>query len=245
MDTFNDIARYAEGEMTADERAVFETSLASDESLRKQLALYQEVHVSLQQHFIAGDQQIPLQDTMQSLRSEFFGAASQPAKVISFKRYLRSAVAVAAILIAVIIIWQPWKPGLYKEFSETSMAAPAERGSTANDLLQQAVDAFNKKDYASAASLLQQVKQQDTANSFVNFYYGVALLQTDRLPEARLIFNQLYAGQSAFKFEAAFYQALGYLKEDNKEPCREWLQKIPADAPNYTKAQELLNKLGA
>lgn len=243
MDTFNDIARYAEGEMTAEERTVFETTLASDESLRRQLALYQEVHVSLQQHFIAGDQRIPLQNTMQSLRSEFF-AASQPAKVISFKRYLRSAVAVAAVLIAVIIIWQPWKPGLFKEFSETSMAAPAERGSSADGLLQQAVDAFNKKDYASAASLLQQVKQQDTANSFVDFYYGVSLLQTNRLPEARNVFNQLYAGQSAFKFEAAFYQALGYLKENNKGVCREWLQKIPSDAPNYNKAQELLDKLG-
>ncbi|HEX6431607.1 MAG TPA: hypothetical protein VF008_28145 [Niastella sp.] len=242
MDTFNDIARYAEGEMTADERASFETALASDESLRRQLALYQEVHGSLQQHFNAGDR-IPLQDTMQSLRSEFFGAASQPAKVISFKRYLRSAVAVAAILIAVIIIWQPWKPGLFKEFSETSMAGPAERGSSADDLLQQAVDAFNKKEYATAASILQQVKQQDTANSFVNFYYGVALLQSDRLPEARGIFNQLYAGQSAFKFDAALYQALGYLKENNKDLCREWLQKIPADASMYNKAQELLEKL--
>jgi thioredoxin-like negative regulator of GroEL len=178
------------------------------------------------------------------LRSEFFGAASQPAKVISFKRYLRGAVAVAAILIAVIVIWQPWKPGLFKEFSETSMAAPAERGSSADDLLQQAADAFNKKDFASAASQLQQVKQQDTANSFVNFYYGVSLLQTDRLREAREIFNQLYAGESAFKFEAAFYQALGYLKEDNKNLCREWLQKIPADAPNYNKAQDLLKELG-
>jgi predicted Zn-dependent protease len=243
MNTFNDIARYAEGEMTADERSAFESTLASDESLRRQLALYQEVHGSLQQHFSADEQRSPLQDTMQSLRGEFFGAASQPAKVISFKRYLRSAVAVAAILIAVIIIWQPWKPGLLKEFSETSMVAPAERGDAGDSLLEQAVDAFNKKDYTRAASLLQQVKQQDTASSFVNFYYGVALLQTDHLPEAREIFNQLYAGQSAFKFDAAFYQALGYLKENNKARCKEWLQKIPADATNYNKAQALLNKL--
>jgi predicted Zn-dependent protease len=243
MNTFNDIARYAEGEMTADERSAFETTLASDESLRRQLALYQEVHGSLQQHFSADEQRSPLQDTMQSLRGEFFGAASQPAKVISFKRYLRSAVAVAAVLIAVIIIWQPWKPGLLKEFSETSMAAPGERGDAGDSLLEQAVDAFNKKDYTRAASILQRVKQLDTANSFVSFYYGVALLQTDHLPEAREVFNQLYAGQSAFKFDAAFYQALGYLKENNKTGCKEWLQKIPADAPNYNKAQALLEKL--
>ncbi|THU33578.1 hypothetical protein FAM09_25885 [Niastella caeni] len=243
MNTFNDIARYAEGEMTADERSAFETALASDESLRRHLALYQEVHGSMKQYFSADEQRDQLQGTMQSLRGEFFSAASQPAKVVPFKKYLRSAVAVAAIVIAVLFIWQPWKPDLFKQFSETSMVTPAERGNATDNLLQQAVEAFNKKEYAAAASLLQQVQQQDTANSFVYFYYGVALLQTNRMVEARTVFDKLYAGQSAFKFEAAFYQALGYLKEENKALCREWLAKIPADAPNYSKAQELFLEL--
>ncbi|OQP64844.1 hypothetical protein A3860_19000 [Niastella vici] len=243
MSTFNDIARYAEGEMNADERSAFEVALLADESLRNQLALYQEVHGSLQQHFGADEQRDQLQNTLQSMRGEFFGAATQPARVVPMKRYLRGAVAVAAILIAVIVIWQPWKPDLFKEFSETSMVAPAERGDAADDLLEQAVEAFNKKEYATAATLLQQVKQQDTANSTINFYYGVALLQTDKLKEARDIFNRLFAAQSAFKFEAAFYQALGYLKEGNKVACKEWLQKIPADANEYNRAQRLLQQL--
>lgn len=243
MSTYNDIARYVEGGMTTDERSAFEVSLASDEGLRQQLALYQEVDTSLQQHFNADEQRQHLQHTMQSLRGEFFGAASQPAKVISFKKYLRSAVAVAAILIAVVFVWQPWKPSLFNKFGETSMAAPAERGDNGDKVLQQAVTAFNKRDYSTAVTLLQQVKEQDTANSYVNFYYGVALLKSGRVPEARRIFDALYAGQSAFKFDAAFFQALGYLTEKNKEACKEWLQKIPADAANYDKAQELLKEL--
>lgn len=243
MDTFNDIARYAEGDMTAEERSAFETVLASDESLRRQLALYREVNTSLQQQFSADDRRNQLQESMQSLRSEFFGGASQPAKVIPFKRFLRGAVAVAAVLIAVVVIWQPWKASLFETFSDTSMTAPAERGASADNLLQQAVIAFNSKDYKAAAATLQQVRQQDTANSFVNFYYGVALLHTGQLALARALFNQLYAGQSAFKFEAAFFQALGYLKENDKRSCGVWLQKIPADAPGYNKAQELLKKL--
>jgi hypothetical protein len=243
MSTYNDIARYVEGDMTADERSAFEATLASDEALRQQLALYHEVDTSLQQHFNADEQRQQLQHTMQSLRGEFFGAASQPAKVISFKRYLRGAVAVAAILIAVVFVWQPWKPSLFNQFSESSMLPPADRGDNGDRLLQQAVIAFNKKDYAAAATLLQQVKEQDTANSYVNFYYGVALLKNSRIPEARRIFDTLYAGQSAFKFEAAFFQALGYLTEKNNGACKEWLQKIPADAANYDKAQELLQEL--
>lgn len=243
MSTFNDIARYAEGDMAADERSAFEAALASDESLQRQLTLYREVHGSLQQHFSADAQRDQLQGTLQSLQGEFFGGTAQRGKVVSIKRWLRSAVAVAAILIAVVFIWQPWKPGLFKEFAETTMVTPAERGEGTDGVLQKAVTAFNNKNYSEAATLLQQVRQQDTANSFVNFYLGVSLLQTHRIPVARNIFSQLYEGQSAFKFEAAFYQALGYLKEDNITLCKEWLQKIPADAANYNKARELLEKL--
>jgi tetratricopeptide (TPR) repeat protein len=243
MSTFNDIARYAEGDMAADERLAFEAALASDETLQRQLDLYREVHGSLQQHFSADEQRDQLKDTLHSLRGEFFNEASQPGKVVSMKRWLRRAVAVAAVLIAVVFIWQLMQPDLFEKYSATSMAAPAERGEQAADMLEGAVAAFNKKDYSSAAEALAHIIKHDKANSYVNFYLGVSLLKLNRLAEAREIFNQLYTGQSAFKFEAAFYQALTYLKEDNKPLCKEWLLKIPVDAPNYNKAQELLEKL--
>src|SRR5688500_7321858 len=106
MSMFNDIAKYADGDMTPDERLAFEAALASDNSLRRQLALYKEVHASMQQQFGVDEQRDQSQATMQSLRGEFF-ATTEPAKVVSLKRYLRGAMAVAAVLIAVIVIWQP------------------------------------------------------------------------------------------------------------------------------------------
>ena len=242
MSTFNDIARYAEGDMTAEERSAFEANLASDATLQQQLALYREAHGSLQQHFSTDGQQEQLKGTLHSLRGEFFNEASQPGKVVSMKRWLRGAVAVAAVLIAVVFVWQFMQPDLFKKYSAITMEA-AERGEQEDELLMNGVIAFNKEDYTSAAKILAQVRQKDTASSFVSFYYGVSLLQTNRIPEARTVFNQLYAGQSAYKFEAAFYQALTFLKEDNNALCKEWLQKIPADATSYNKAQELLKKL--
>lgn len=243
MSTFNDIARYAEGEMTAEERSAFEANLASDATLQQQLALYREAHDSLQQHLSTDGQREQLQGTLHSLRGEFFNASSQPTKVVSMKRWLRGAVAVAAVLIAVVFVWQFMQPDLFEKYAATTMDVAIERGAQTEDLLLSAEAAFHKKDYSAAAQLLAQVRKSDTTNSAVNFYYGVSLLQTDRITEARTMFIQLYAGQSAYKFEAAFYQALTFLKEDNKDQCKEWLQKIPADALNYNKAQELLKKL--
>lgn len=230
MNRIDDIARYAEGLMEADEQAAFEASLAADASLQQQLELYQEVHTGLQQHFTPDTE---LQQTLQGLRGEFF--TKKPARVIPFKRY---AVAVAAILIAVMFVWQPWKPSLYKQYADITMVAPVERGEE-TDQLSEAVAAFNKKDFTTAASLLEKV--YDSTNSFTSFYYGVALLQSNETGRARTILNRLYAGESAFKNEAAFYLALSYLKEDDKTTCINWLQKIP----DHPKAQELLKKLEA
>jgi predicted Zn-dependent protease len=241
--SFDDIARYAEGEMGAEERFNFEKALADDASLQQQLALYREVHVSLQQHFTNDVEQQPLLHTLQDMRGEFFQASAKQAKVVSMKRYLRSAMAVAAIFIAAILIWKPWQTDLYNEYAATEMLAPVERGENMDTLLQNAALAFNKKDFTSAAQLLQVAARKEPENSFVRFYYGVSLMQTGRLAEARNEFNQLFAGESAFKYEAAFYQALTYLKEKNKTACREWLEKIPADAGEFAKAQELLKRL--
>lgn len=222
MNRINDIARYAEGLMEADEQAAFDKELTADASLQQQLALYREVHGAL-----------ALQFTMNDLRGEFFTAKPKV-------RYLWRAVAVAATLIMALFIWQPWKNDLYKDYSETTMVAPVERGSNNDQLLQDAANAFNKKDFTTAAKLLQQ---QDTTNSLAQFYLGVSLLQTDKTAEARSIFGKLYAGESAFKYEAAFYQALSYLKEKNNKEAITWLQRIPSDAPNHHKAKELLDKL--
>jgi tetratricopeptide (TPR) repeat protein len=243
MSSFNDIARYAEGDMTAGEQAAFEAALATDETLQQQLALYREVHGTLQQHFAHDTQREQLQHTLKDLRHEFFVTASAPAKVVPFKRYLQRALAVAAILIAVVFVWQPWKPSLFNEYAGTTMMAPVERGENASRALELGVAAFNAKDFKAAASLLQQARELDPTNSYIHFYYGIALLQTDQLAPARTIFTGLFEGESAFKYDAAFYQALTYLKEDNKGACKEWLQKIPADAPNYAKARQLLDKL--
>jgi predicted Zn-dependent protease len=245
MSTFNydDIARYAEGEMEAGERLSFEEVLAIDTSMQQKLALYREVHASLQQHFSKDEQQEQLQHSLEEMRSEFFKGATKPAKVVSFRRYFRVITAAAAIVIAVLFIWEPWRSDLYGEYSTTQMVAPVERGENTETLLQEAAVAFNKKDFSTAASLLQTVVQQQPDNSFAQFFYGVALMQTNQLAEARAVFDRIFQGTSVFKYEAAFYQALTYLKEDNRPACRQWLQKIPVNAVNYNKAQSLLKKL--
>lgn len=240
--SLNDIARYAEGEMPAEEIQAFEQALSGDATLQEQLAFYREVHSSLQQHFHKDEQQQELEATLQQMRGEFFRKGKAPAKVVAMNRYLRYAMA-AAMLVIALFIWKPWQGDLYEQYGEIQMLNPTERGNNNDSLLQQAAIAFNQKEYTTAATYLYTVRSQQPDDSFTEFYYGVALMHSGKTAEARQVLEALYNGESVFKYEAAFQMALSYLKEENKTATREWLQKIPVDAANYGKAQELLKKL--
>lgn len=241
--TFEDIARYEAGDMDAATKAAFEASLAADAALQQQLALYKEVNASLQQHFNTGGQQ-QLQQTFAALRKEYFQAPEQTtAKVFPIKRYLRPIMGMAAAAIIAICIWQPWQPDLFTSYSRTEMIANVERGDNADTLLQHATRAFNQSDFKTAASLLEKTVQLQPQNSFASFYYAVALTQLNEMSKARPVFEILYNGSSAFKYDAAFYMALSYVKENNKAEAKKWLRQIPQDAGIYRKATALSKKL--
>jgi TolA-binding protein len=219
--------------------------------------LYRDVDSTLQQQFTPDEQREQLKTTMQSLRGEFFGeqvgdagnasvntpVVKAPAKVVSFNRYLKAAVAIAAVLVIGLFVWQPWQTDLYTKYADAKMIRQEERGGYFDTVMTQATTAFNNREFTTAAVLLSEIVQKEPENSFASFYFGVALLQSGKNEAARNVFARLSKGESAFKYEAVFYTALSYLKEKEKEAAKAWLEKIPADAANYGKAQELLKKL--
>lgn len=241
--SFDDIARYAENEMSPAEREAFEQALAADETLRQQLAFYKDVHSSLQQHFTKNEGQKNLEETLQQLRGEYFAKQNKPAKVIAINRYLRYAMGAAAVLLVTIFLWRPWV-SLYDQYKEITMVDPTVRGDNADSLLREAAVLFNDEQFDEAAVLLGQVRGQRPDDSFTAFYYALALLHTDKDKESLEIFTNLYQSETIYKYEAAFYAALYYVKgRKSFVQARAWLQRIPPDAPNYNRAQALLRKL--
>ncbi|WEK35062.1 MAG: tetratricopeptide repeat protein [Candidatus Pseudobacter hemicellulosilyticus] len=237
-----DVARYAEGLMEPGEQAAFEQALATDASLQEALDLYREVQQGLQQQWHPDAQEKALRATLKDLGQQYF-TGKTGGRVVRMKNALRAAVAVAAVAILVVFVWHPWQKDLYTQYADASMITSVERGADSASLLQMATRAFNKRDYAGALPLLQQTLLQEANNSFVQYYYGIALLETGKTAEAQQIFTKLHEGNSVFKYEATFYMALSYLKNGDRSSCRSWLQQIPADASNYGKAKELLKKL--
>lgn len=251
--TIEDIARYAEGLMEADEITAFETALSEDQELQEQLLLYNEAHQKLEKHFASEEGEENLKVTLQDMRKEFFteDASATPVKQLSPYRakvvkamWRKVAVVAAAAVLLAIFVWKPWEGrDLYTKYADTEMVSSVERGSHTDSVLTQATKAFNAKEYSSAATWLFEIVQADSTNSFAQFYYGVSLLQSGKTELARQTLTELSKGNSTFKYEAVYYMALSYLKEKDEANCKKWLMQIPADAGNYAKAKELLERL--
>jgi hypothetical protein len=241
------INRYLDGEMNSEERFAFEEQMRENEELRKEVELTKEVNETLAMKLLPDENEMALRKSMADISRGYFSAKEQngksKTKIIPFRQRLWMAAAAAAIVIAFLTIWPPWKQDLFQQYAYIKMPGVAERGAPADSILQKANKDFNAKKYIESLPLFETILKNEPDNSFVRFYYGIALLLSGQIEKCRSEMLFLYNGTSLFRYDAAFYTALSYLKEKNKSLCKDWLEKIPADAGIYSKAQELKKKL--
>jgi hypothetical protein len=235
------ISRYVDGEMDAGEMKAFEELLQRDAELRNEVSLYKEVNGTLKSKLHPSKEELALRSTLEQMNGQYF---KPQAKVVTMRqKSWWSAAAVAAVLVIATMIWAPWKQDLYRQYAAIEMTTAAERGAPEDSLLVKATRDFNEKRFREAIPSLQALIRSDSTNTYTRFYYGIALLEVGQAEKSRQEMAQLFNGTSIFRYDAAFYIALSYLKENNKAVSKEWLQKIPADAGIYAKAQELSGKL--
>lgn len=239
------INRYLDGEMSTEEQNAFEEQVQQDAELRNEVELLRDVNETLKIKLHPDETEMALRKSLKNINPEFFSNKSEQAKIIPLSRR-RWVTAVAAVFIMALLltVWQPWKKeNLYTQYASIQMPGIAERGAIADSTFKLAVENFNNKKFTEAISAFELVLKDSSQNSFVQYYYAIALLQNNEIGKSRVQLTELYNGSSLFKYDAAFYMALSYLKEKNKAVCIEWLKKIPADAGQYNKVQELLKKL--
>jgi negative regulator of sigma E activity len=238
---YEKISRYIDGEMTGDELAAFEQLIRQDNDLKREVEQYKEVNDTLKTNLHPDKDELDFRHTLEGFQQEYFKRGT---KVIHINKYRKWIAAVAAAAIIVMMLtWWPWKDDLYQEFASTKMAGVAMRGTKSDSLLQKATENFNRKEYAEAVPLLEALNQLEPENTYTRFYYAIALLESNKIERSREELNKLYEGTSLFRYDAAFYIALGYLREKNEATCKKWLLKIPPDADIYSKAQSLLKRL--
>jgi len=236
------IIRYVDGELDSAERRDFEVQLDQDPSLAGEVALYRELKATLAERLDPDDTAMALHERLSVLNKEYF-KTNTGARRIPMVRWATGMAAAVLLIVATLLLWPSDNKSLYRRLGDTQMVGLTERGDQSDTLMQEAAGYFNRKEFAKALPLLDRAVSADSTDQLALFYRGVAGLRVGATAAARADLEKIYNGGSLLRYEAAFHLALSYAEEKNNDAAREWLKRIPGDAPVSTQAKELETSL--
>ncbi|WP_281323626.1 tetratricopeptide repeat protein [Flavobacterium sp. IMCC34518] len=235
---FLEFDEYLQGEMTIEEKMAFEQQLKDHPDLAMAFETYKELQLHLKNKFGQADELKAFKKNLKGISKEHF--KKDKPKVVPFKPWYYIAAASVAVLFGLLFLNQNSDPN-FEDYNHPDAAFFTERGE-ANDNLKLAQDAFNTKQYKSAIPLFETILKTNSSAE-IQYFYGVALLEENRLPEAELVFNELKSGNSIYKNKAIWSLALSKLKQKDYKACKELLLTIPEDFEGNDEVDALLEDL--
>jgi len=242
MDNETLINSYFEGSLTESQQEDFDRLLMSDPAFAADFEFQQELQGSLKKN------------ERQQIKNMLFNlneATEKPkTKVISMRPWL---VAASAVFLIGISAWLFF-------FTNTSLDSgqlydvnfvpyenvvhPIERGEQLEDLKTKAFTAYEDENYRLALELFKEL-QQKHADSYIDFYKGIVLMQLNKPEEAIPVLESYIASNGELKDRATWYLALAYLKIGDYAKSKIELEKlIQMDSFKTKAAEELLKALG-
>lgn len=226
---------YLNNEMPTEERLEFEKKLQADADMLQQFEAYKETTQFLSVKFDSKTEDF--KQNLKAISKENFAQAKSKPKVIAFKPW---HYAVAASLVIGLGLWfmMPGNPQ-YSDYNQHENAYFIERNGYMDYTNLQT--AFNNKDYKKAVIEFEKIR--DLSSPEMQYFYAIALIETDNYAKAESLLNDIKSGTSAYKDKATWYLALSNLKQKKYDECKAYLMQIPEDAEDYEKAQKLLKDL--
>ena len=228
---------YLANEMPTDEKELFEEKLQNDAQFKEQFHLYKQTTQLLSHKF--SSETIDFKKNLATISNEhFYETEEKEVKVVNLKPWYYAVAASMAILFGTLLFNQ--SDPQYGDYSQHENAQFTERGDNDTNL-KEAQDFFNDKHYQKAVTSFEKV--HDLNNPELQYFYAIALIETNSYTKAALTLNNLKNGTSVYKDKATWYLALSNLKQKKIDECKTLLKQLPADAEEYDKAQQLLKDL--
>ncbi|TRX01333.1 tetratricopeptide repeat protein [Flavobacterium gawalongense] len=228
--------QYLQDELSAEEKVKFEKELSEDPELASAFETFKELNLHLENKFGNADEFDSFKENLKSISNAHF-KASKP-KVINFKPWIYLIAASVTVLIG-LFLFNP-NPN-FEDFNQYENAYFTERGDVDKNL-KQAEETFNAKKYKAAIPFFEAVlKEKKTPE--IQYFYGISLLEANKIKDAEVVFNELKSGTSIYKNKAIWSLALSKLKQKDYKSCKEILLTIPSDYEDYDQVQELLKEL--
>lgn len=237
-DHFLEFDEYIQGDMSSADTLVFEQQLKDQPELAMAFETYKELHHHLENKFGQANELKAFKKNLKGISKDHF--KKKKPKVIAIKPWHYGVAASVAVLVGIFFLNQNSDPA-FEDYNHPETAFFTERGE-ANDNLKRAQDAFNAKQYKTAIPLFETILKTNHSAE-IQYFYGLSLLEDNRLPEGEAVFVTLKSGNSIYKNKAVWSLALSKLKQKDYKSCKELLLTIPEDYEGNDEVDALLEEL--
>lgn len=228
---------YLNNQMLPEERKALEEKLQNDADLKEKFDIYQNWTNYLENKF--DSETIAFKENLKSISKENFTEKEvKKSKVINFKPFYYAVAASVVLALGTWFMMQGTPE--YGDYNQHENAFFVER-SVGDTNLNEAQKAFNDKDYKKTVLAFEKV--QNLTNPELQYFYAIALIETNDFTKAEILLNTIKSESSVYKEKAVWYLALSNLKQNKLDECKMYLNQLSPDAEDYEKAQKLLKDL--
>ena len=204
----------------------------------------------MRQQTTGSEEEENLKESLSGLSKKYFNQPDNTARVVPLvkkRKWLFAAAAVIFILLAgaywVFFTGSKDNEELYAQYAVHQLLSLQRGNKDTIKVLQDAVTAYNSGKFNQALTGLTRYLQTDSSDAELVLAEKICLIETGNYEQAIMGLNKIEAGNDIFRFQAIWYKALAYLKQNNKAECKKILASIPANADTYSKAKNLLKEL--
>ena len=243
------IEKYLSGKMEKAAQLDFENQLKSNPALQQEVVLHRQVEESLKGENIH-DFRAKLKKADQKWKT---GLGDYPAPIFSLP--IRRLLVVAASFLVLVLAYNFWDASASQggtdfyaqHFTPYKMVLNQRSSSDApntSPALTQAIEAYEQKDFATAAQAFAALHRESPNVTSLVFYQAIAELSQQKPQTAiPLLKNILAQAPPLFVEQSQWYLALAYLQMEDQVAAKKELEKITTGAFKYKEAQEILGKL--
>ncbi|SOE21053.1 hypothetical protein SAMN06298216_1525 [Spirosomataceae bacterium TFI 002] len=232
MDKQDLIDNYFEGNLSKEDELELNQMLELDAEFAEEFVFQKEVRKAIHLR-----ERVALKDELKTYH--------KPVKVFSFKTWF----AAAAVLILGAFLWvylssNNLSEELYTAYYQPfpNVVSPVVRGNTSTS---SAFEAYENEDYIKAEVLFRNQYQKDQSD-YSYFYWGVCLLENNKIDDAVAHFEKAnYSSEVPWKENNDWYHALALIKNEKLKEAKAILEKLRTLEGGLLqeKATELLQRL--
>ncbi len=245
------IEQYLSGKMEKAAQLDFENQLKSNSALQQEVVLHRQVEESLKGEGIH-DFRAKLKKADQKWETKHSNPkASTPIFSLPIRRLLLVAASFLLLVLAYNFFDSSSNQGgtnLYAQhFTPYKMVLNQRSSSNApntSPALTQAIEAYEQKDFATAAQAFATLQQESPKVLSLVFYQAISELSQQKPQTAiPLLKNILAQAPPLFVEQSQWYLALAYLQMEDQGAAQKELEKIVDGAFKYKEAQEILRSM--